>query len=162
MNISLLKPLTYSMLINNIDSERTTKTKSDYNYINLNELVKNFKLDMDYQPPEYTPYGTLPGFVAKSYYQSKPETGYNWPPKGPIDNYFVCLYCKKKGPDHHSIDCKRPFDSSLVLTQEGTEHYPGRSRGTSYFLIVKKPGQKKVVTKSIKSEKFTDNIEFVY
>jgi hypothetical protein len=157
-----LRPLTYSMLINNIDQGNIKKKKSEYNYINLNDLVKNFPLDMEYNQPDWNPYGTLPGFVSKSYYQSLPETGYNLPPKGPIDPFFVCTYCKKSGPEFHSVECKRPFDSSLVLTQEGTNKYPGRVRGTSHILIVKKPGQKKVITSSLKNERFTDNVELIY
>ena len=157
-----LKFLTYSTLINNVDYSDTLKKKSSYNYINLEKLVNNFSLDFEYSSPDWLPYGSHPGFISKSYYQSTPEIGYNYPPKGPIDKYFICTYCKKIGPEHHSVTCKRPFDSSLVLTEEGTTKYPGRSKGTAYLLIVKKPGQKKIITESIKSEKFTDSVEVVY
>jgi hypothetical protein len=149
------------MLINNIDLGRTKKVKSEYNYIDLQKLSENFKLDMDYSPPEYHPYGELPGFIGKSYYQSKPEIGYNFPPKGPIEPYFICTYCKNTGPNFHKVNCKRPFTSSLVLTQEGSGKY-SKPFGTSYLLVVKKKGQKKIVTSSIKSERFTDNVEVVY
>jgi len=156
------KPLTYSMLINNVDYLNKKKSKSEFNYINLQDLVRNFPLDLEYSAPVWSPYGNLPGFISKSYYQSSPESGYNYPPKGPIDPFFICTYCKKTGPEFHSVECKRPFDSSLVLTQEGTGKYPGKSRGTSHIMIVKKPGQKKVISSSLKSERFTDNVEMVY
>ena len=42
--ISDLRPLTYSMLVNNIDAGSTKKNKSDYNYINLEKLSRNFEL----------------------------------------------------------------------------------------------------------------------
>jgi len=161
MEISSLKFLTYGMVINNIESIKGTKSKTEYNYINLSTLVDNFKLDFDYEPPEYIPYGNRPGFISKSYYQSNPETGYNFPPLA-IDRYFRCTFCRQTGPGFHLVECKRPFDSSLTLTEEGTKFYPGRERGTSYLLIVKKRGQKKVVTKNIKSEKFTDNLKLIY
>ena len=138
------------------------QNKSEFNYINLQDLARNFPLDFEYSAPDWNPYGNYPGFISKSYYQSSPESGYNYPPKGPIDPFFICSYCKKVGPEYHSIECKRPFDSSLLLTQEGTEKYPGRTRGTSYIMIVKKPGQKKVISSSLKSERFTDNVELVY
>ena len=155
------KPLTYSMLINNVDYLNKKKNKSEFNYINLQDLARNFKLDLEYSPPDWSPYGNLPGFISKSYYQSSPESGYNYPPKGPIDPFFICTYCKKVGPEHHSVECKRPFDSSLVLKDE-TDKYPGKSRGTSHIMIIKKPGQKKVISSSLKSERFTDNVEVVY
>jgi hypothetical protein len=151
-DISDLRPLTYSMLINN-NVDKTIR-------LNLENIVKNLKLTFEYKPPDWIPYGNLPGFVSKSYYQSKPETGYNYPPKGPIDKYFKCVYCKNTGTDFHAINCKRPFESSLILTQEGSSQY-NRDVGTSYVLIVKKPGQKKLI-KGIKGEKFTDNVELVY
>jgi len=162
MEISNLKFLTYSMLINNIDIDDTTKKKSSFNYINLEKLALAFPLDFDYSPPNWEPYGSHPGFLSKSYYQSNPELGYNYPPKGPIGDHFICTYCKKVGSEYHSVNCKRPFESSLVLTEDGIIHFPGRLKGTSYLLISKKPGQKKIITESIKSEKFTDSVEIIY
>jgi len=157
-----LKFLTYSTLINNVDYTDTLKKKSDYNYIDLEKLVNEFPLDFEYSPPDYIPYGKHPGFISKNYYKSLPELGYNYPPKGPIPDSFVCTYCKKVGPEHHSVNCKRPFESSLVLTQPGTSNYPGRAKGTAYLLIAKKTGQKKVITQSIRSEKFTNAVELIY
>jgi hypothetical protein len=157
-----LKFLTYSSLINNIEYTDFLKKKSDYNYINLEKLANEFPLDFEYSPPDYTPYGKHPGFISKNYYTSSPELGYNYPPKGPIPAFFVCTYCKKVGMDHHSINCKRPFDSSLVLTENGTSNFPGRAKGTAYLLIAKKPGQKKVITDNIRSEKFSNAVELIY
>jgi hypothetical protein len=157
-----LKFLTYSTIINNVDYTDTLKKKSDFNYINLDKLANDFPLDFEYEPPDYIPYGTHPGFISKNYYKSSPELGYNYPPKGPIPDSFVCIYCKKTGPEYHSITCKRPFESSLVLTDRGTSKYPGISKGTAYLLIAKKTGQKKVITDSIRSEKFTNAVELIY
>ena len=39
MDISELVPLTYSMLINNIDSDKQKKVKSEYTFLNLEILV---------------------------------------------------------------------------------------------------------------------------
>jgi len=160
-----LKQMTYSMLVNNIDNLKTKNVKSTFNYINLEKLVENFELDITFSESEgtfYTKKSPRPAFISKKYYQSNPELGYNYPPKGPIDKFFVCTYCKQVGPQYHSENCLRPFNSSLVLTEQGSLKYPGRPSGTSYILIVKKPGQKKVITKSIKSEKFSDNVEIIY
>jgi hypothetical protein len=162
MEISPLKPITYSMLINDIDRGSSKKDKSSFDYIDREKLVNNFNLDLTFEPPDWAPYGNLPGFVEKSYYQSSPEIGYCYPPKGPIEKYFVCTYCKKRGPDFHTVNCKRPLESSLVLTQEGTEKYPGRKVGTNFVLIIKKPGQKKVISESLKSELFYDSVQLIY
>ena len=151
-----LKILTYSMLINN--NGNPNKKKSDLNYIDLDKLVRDFPLDMQYSRPKWEPYGKLPGFISKNYYQSTPETGYNYPPNGPIDEHFICTYCKQSGPNFHSVECKRPFESSLVLNKE----FDGKPRGSSYLSIIKKPGQKKVVTDSLKSEKYTGSVQCMY
>ena len=161
VEISPLIPVTYSMLINDIDRDSDKKNKSIFNYINREKLALNFKLDFTYED-DGGMYGDYPGFVSKSYFQSSPEIGYCYPPKGPIEKYFVCTYCKREGPKNHTESCRRPLDSSLVLTQEGTEKYTGRRKGTSYLLIVKKAGQKKVITDSLKSELFYDSVQLIY
>lgn len=160
--MSTLEFITFSKLINNIDAGDTSKKRSNYNYIDLEKLVNAFKLDFEYETPDYIPYGNRPGFISKSFYQTNPDLGYNYPPKGPIDKYFKCTYCKKIGPDFHGITCKRPFESSLVLTEEGAERYPGINKGTNYLIIIKKTGQKKIITSSLKSEKFSDSVELIY
>uniref|UniRef100_A0A6C0I9S1 Uncharacterized protein n=1 Tax=viral metagenome TaxID=1070528 RepID=A0A6C0I9S1_9ZZZZ len=146
--ITEFTPLTYSMLINNIDIAKQKNVKSQYSFLNLEKLVHNFKLDEN--------------FISKSYYQSNPEIAYNFPPKGPIEKYFECLYCHHVGPDNHSIECIRPFDSSLYLTREGTSIYTNHEQGTPYSLVVLKRGQKKVISKSMKTDKFNDSVELVY
>ncbi|MFM7187469.1 MAG: hypothetical protein ACKO14_06595, partial [Armatimonadota bacterium] len=56
-------------------------------------------------------YNRIPAFVSKSYYQSNPEIGYNFPPKGPIDKYFVCVACEREGPNYHDVRCPRPKET---------------------------------------------------
>jgi len=146
--ISDLVPLTYSMLINNIDILKERKVKSEYSFLNLEKLVENFGLDKS--------------FISKSYYQSSPEFAYNDPPKGPIDKNFECMFCRQVGPDYHLKTCTRPFESSLYLTSEGAKVFKDHEEGTPYSLIVVKRGQKKVVSKSIKSDKFSDSVEITY
>lgn len=163
---SKLEFTTYSMLVNNIDKDKGKNVSSKYNFLNLEKLSEQFTLDitLDSQNnPGYInkPAGP-PAFVSKSYYQSKPEFVLNYPPKGPIEQNFVCVYCEQTGPEYHLSNCKRPFDSSLVLTSAGESKYPGKTEGTSYKLIVKKKGQRKVVSESIKSEIFSDNLELMY
>ena len=161
-DISPLKISTYGMVINNFEPG-TNKKKSTLNFLNLENLARNFPLDMKYNSDKWDePYGALPGFVSKSYYKSTPESGYNYPPHGPIDKGFVCTYCDQEGPNYHSVECKRPFNTSLVLSPEGTRLYPGRTEYTSYMLVVKKSGQQKVHKESVKSEKFSDNVELHY
>ena len=152
--ISLLTPTIYSMLVNNIDINKEKNIKSIYNFLNLQNLSTDFSLD--------SIENNTTGFISKSYYQSNPEFAYNYPPKGPIENNFQCINCKQIGPEYHMSECRRPFDSSLVLTFEGSSNYPGRNEGTSYKLLIKKRGQKKNISSSIKSERFSDNLELIY
>ena len=157
--ISDLTPLTYSMIIN-----KNTKQKNIV--LNLEELVKNFPLDIKLDNNTVTR-TKVPGFISKSYYQvqklseKKDEFSYSYPPKGPIETGFTCIYCEKNGPNYHSENCHRPFTSSLVLSKE-TIRFPGATEGTSYSLIVKKSGQKKVASKRTRSQVFTDNLELFY
>jgi len=146
--ISDIVPLTYSMLINNIDILKEKKVKSEYNFLNLETLVNNFQLDKS--------------FISKSYYQSIPEFAYNDPPKGPIDKNFECMFCNQVGPNFHLKNCTRPFESSLYLTSEGANINKNHEEGTPYSLVVVKRGQKKVVSKSIKTDKFSDSVEITY
>jgi len=150
MEITPLKFLTYSLLLNNIDQSKEKNVKSKYTFLNLKKLVENFELD-----------NSSPAFIGKSYYQNNPEFSYNYPPKGPIPNYFECVYCEQEGPDFHLANCKRPFDSSLILTESGENKYK-RNAGTSYAILVKKRGQKKIISTSVKNQKFSDNVELVY
>ena len=159
-SISGLRPLTYSMLIN-----RDKKNKSTV--LNLERLVLGFKLDIKPKNGGYE-LDKVPAFISKSYYEiqnlDKPDKqgfSYNFPPKGPIPIDFICLYCKNKGPDYHKETCKRPFNSSLIL-ENTSSRFPGAEEGTQYSLIVKKSGQKKVVSKRPRSETFTDNVEIIY
>ena len=152
LDITELVPLTYSMLINNIDLEKQKKIKSEYSFLNLETLVEEFQLDSV----------NIPGFFSKSYYQSNPEYAYNSPPEGPIDEYFECLACHQIGPQYHDEHCPRPFTSSLYLTKEGTQKYPEYEEGTSYSLVVIKRGQKKVVSGSKKAGKYTDSVQLKY
>jgi hypothetical protein len=145
--ISVLKTLTYSELLNNIDELKAKNEKSQYNFINLKSLVQNFKLDTH--------------FISKSYYQSIPEYSFNDPPKGPIPNYFECVHCEQQGPESHLKECSKPFESSLYLTEQGEEKY-NKTAGTSYKLIVKKRGQKKIISTSVKNQRFSDNVELIY
>ena len=163
--ISKLSFTTYSALINNIDLFKEKSVKSEYSFLNVSKLAENFPLDITLDSeniPGYTnkPPGP-PAFISKSYYQSTPEFAYNYPPKGPIETYFQCVFCEKTGPNYHTVTCKRPFESSLILTQEGESKF-NYTEGTSYKLVVKKRGQRKVVSGSIKSEIFADNLEILF
>jgi len=146
--ISEFIPLTYSMLINNIDITKQKKVKSEYFFLNLEKLVQNFKLDSR--------------FISKSYYQSNPEFAYNDPPLGPIEQYFECMFCNEVGPHNHLQNCIRPFESSLYLTSEGTKIYTEYEEGTPYSLVKVKRGQKKVISKSTKTDKYTDSVTINY
>jgi len=145
--IGSLKFLTYSELINNIDQLKAANVKSKFNFLNLKTLVNEFKLDTS--------------FISKSYYQSIPEYTFNDPAKGPIPLFFECIHCEQKGPEYHLKDCIKPFESSLYLTEQGEEQFK-RTAGTSYKLIVKKRGQKKIVSTSVKNQRFSDNLEIIY
>ena len=109
MEISSLKPLTFSQILNNIDQLKGGNVKSKYNYLNLKQLVQRFKLDSQ--------------FISKSYYQSIPEYTFNDPPKGPIPLFFECVQCEQRGPDYHLNECIKPFESSLYLTEDGEEKF---------------------------------------
>ena len=159
MEISELKPLTYSIILNKNNDKQTV--------LNLEKLVTEFKLDIKLE--DNIPHKTnASAFISKSFYQiqnldkpDKTDFSYNYPPKGPIETNFICLYCKKEGPNYHKENCRRPFNSSLVLSRE-TTRFPGAEEGTEYELIVKKSGQKKIVSKRARSETFTDNVEIYY
>jgi hypothetical protein len=156
-DISQLKPLQYSMLINKDKANKST-------VLDLKKLVEEFRLDIksNYEPKQ------LPAFISKTYYEiqnlnkvDKSDFSYNYPPEGPIETDFMCLYCKKVGPSYHDTYCKRPFKSSLVLDKPSSR-FPGAEKSTPYDLLVKKAGQKKVVSKHIRSEKFTDSVQIKY
>ena len=142
--ISDLVPLTYSVLVNNIDLAKQKNVKSEYSFLNLEKLVYEFPLNNS--------------FISKSYYQSDPEFSYNEPPKGPIENHFECIYCRQSGPDNHLKNCRRPLNSSLYLFED----FKGYQEGTPYNIVINKRGQKKVVSKSMKSDKFLDSVEIIY
>ena len=148
LEISDFKPTVYSMIINNIDISKTVNKKSKHSFLDLEKLVKNFKLDKS--------------FISKSYYQSDPVLGYNDPPIGPIPVGFMCLYCYQEGPDNHLISCTDPFDDLLVLSSAGTKVYPKYEESSSHMTIVKKRGQSKVRSTSVKARKFTDNVTLIY
>jgi len=145
-----LIPLTYNMLVNNIDISKQKNVKSGYSFLNLQRLVEEFRLDSN--------------FISKSYYQSDPEFAYNNPPKGPIDKYFECMFCGNSGPGNHDINCRRPFTSSLFLTGAGSRstEYEKYEEGTPYNMAVVKRGQKKVISTSVKTDKFQDSVELTY
>ena len=158
--ISDLIPLTYSMLINQDKKNKTT-------VLHLEKLVTNFKLDITLKN-NVSEIKSIPAFISKSYYQiqnldkpDKSDFSYNYPPKGPIESNFMCQYCEKEGPSYHTESCRRPFNTSLILINE-TSKYPGAEVGTSYDLLVKKSGQKKIVSKRARSQMFTDNVEIFY
>jgi hypothetical protein len=159
--ITPLKLLTYSRLLNNIDQQKEKNEKSKYTFLNLKKLVENFKLDIQLDSQGLPVYKFLPAFVSKSYYQSNPEYAFNDPAKGPIPLFFECIYCDQEGPKFHLKNCVKPFESSLYLAESGEERYK-KPAGTSYKLIVKKRGQKKVISTSVKNQKFLDNVELMY
>ena len=72
------------------------------------------------------------------------------------------MFCHQVGPDNHLSKCTRPFTSSLYLTRQGTTEYPSHEEGTPYNLVVRKRGQKKVISKSTKTDKFQDSLEIIY
>uniref|UniRef100_A0A6C0B0W4 Uncharacterized protein n=1 Tax=viral metagenome TaxID=1070528 RepID=A0A6C0B0W4_9ZZZZ len=162
--ISDLEPVTYSMLINTDKSNKTT-------VIDQKKLVQNFKLDIKVDSdgiPGYTKKPALPAFISKRFFQiqnlekpNKSDFSYSYPPNGPIEPDFVCLFCEEKGPRFHLENCKRPFDSSLVLDHT-TPRFPGIEPGAHYDVIIKKSGQKKAVKEHVRSEKFTDQVEIIY
>jgi len=148
------------MLIN-----KKSKTKDDI--LNLEKLVTNFQLDITLKDnvPELK---SVPAFISKSYYQiqnlnraDKSDFSYNYPPKGPIEPGFMCVYCEREGPNYHKESCRRPFNSSLVLSRV-SDRFKGAEEGTRYDLLVKKSGQKKIVSKRARSQTFTDNVEILY
>ena len=152
----------YSMLIN-----KNFLGKEAPNVLNMEKLVIDFPLDITWNNGVITK-TTVPGFISKSLHQiqnlnknNKEEVNYKYPPNGPIETDFTCIYCEKNGPDYHKINCKRPFNSSLVLTKTSSR-FPGAEKNTSYDLIVKKSGQKKVASKRARNEIFADNIELFY
>jgi hypothetical protein len=155
--ISPLQPVSYSMSIN-------PNKKSKSTILNLEKLVTDFPLDITLDDNKIT-HNIIPGFISKSYYQVQTDKkggfNYSFPPKGPIETNFTCMYCEQNGPDYHKTECFRPFNSSLILSEE-TARFPGAVEGTSYSLIVKKSGQKKVASKRARSQIFTDNIELFY
>ena len=138
--ITSLNLLTYSRLLNNIDQLKEKNVKSEYNFLNLKKLVQNFKLDIEldnYGIPGYIKSPPRPAFISKSYYQNNPEFAYNNPAKGPIPEFFECIYCEQEGPRYHLEECKKPFESSLYLTEAGEQKFK-KPAGTSYKLIVLK------------------------
>jgi hypothetical protein len=155
--ISPLQPVSYSMSIN-------PNKKGKNTILNLEKLVTDFPLDITLDDNIVT-HSIIPGFISKSYYQVQTDKkggfNYSFPPKGPIETGFTCMYCEQNGPKYHKINCFRPFNSSLILSEE-TVRFPGAAEGTSYSLIVKKSGQKKVASKRARSQIFTDNIELFY
>jgi hypothetical protein len=159
--ISPLKPLTYSTLINSDKKNKTT-------VLNLELLATQFKIDMKLQADEYVKTQN-PAFTSISYYQiqnmkraDKPDFSFNNPPKGPIQSGFICKFCEKNGTEFHDNNCPRPFNTSLVLNQSGLVLFPGKSVGAAYETIVKKSGQKKIISTFVRSETFTDNVEIHY
>ena len=82
----------YSMSIN-------PNKKSKITILNLEKLVNDFPLTQ-----------VLPGFISKSYFQvqkdeTKVDFSYSFPPKGPIEPGFTCMYCEQNGPNYHTINC---------------------------------------------------------
>ncbi len=157
--ISPLRALTYSMLINKSTDSQTV--------FDLQKLVTEFKVDATFNGKEIV-VKNLPAFISKSFYQiqnfdkpNKLDFSYNFPPRGPIEPDFVCPYCGRSGPNFHTENCRRPFNESLIL-EAPTSRFPGAEEGALYEMIVKKSGQKKVVSKRARSQTFPDLIELVY
>jgi len=158
-DISPLVPLTYSMLINKSTSKETV--------FDLQKLVTQFKVDSTFNGTTIV-VKNVPAFISKSFYQiqnlDKPDKldfSYNFPPKGPIEPDFICPYCGKSGPSFHSENCRRPFNESLIL-EKPSSRFPGAVEGSRYEMIVKKSGQKKIVSKRARSQTFPDLVELVY
>ena len=158
-SISPLIPLTYSMLIN--------KTTSKESVFDLQKLVTDFKVDATFDGNGVV-VKNVPAFISKSFYQiqnlDKPDKldfSYNFPPKGPIEPDFVCPYCGNSGPRFHTENCRRPFNESLIL-EKTSSRFPGAAEGARYEMIVKKSGQKKIVSKRARSQTFPDLVEVVY
>jgi hypothetical protein len=161
MNISPLRPLTYSMLIN---ADKTNKTTA----INLELLATQFKVDMQKQGDEYVK-THVPAFTSVSYYQiqnmkklDKPDFAFNNPPKGPIKLGFKCKFCEKDGPGFHDQNCTRPFNTSLILNDRGVALFPGKTVNAAFETVVKQSGQKKIISTFPRSETFTDNVDIQY
>ena len=155
--VSDLVPLTYGKIINSAGNEKR-------NVFHLKKFVENFKLDVEVDAdciPGYTKDPPQPAFISKSLNESKPEFVYNYPPIGPIPNYFECIICEAVGPDCHEVNCSKPFESSLYLTTRGASKL-NKQEGTSYKLIVKKRGQKKVLSTNAKSGSFGNNVILTY
>ena len=150
--ISAFVPLTYSRILNGSS-------------LDLKNLVQKFQLDIDFEKEDgeigYTKSPPLPAFISKSYDQTKPEFVYNYPPVGPIPKYFECIICEQTSPHYHEINCAKPFESSLYLTEDGSEKY-NKPAGTSYKIAVKKRGQKKVVSLNAKSERYPNSLMLSY
>lgn len=160
-SISNLIPLTYSMLVNNIDSDKEGNRISKYNYLNLQNLVKKLKLDIELI--DGISYFNRPAFISKSYYQSGSlPFSYNYPPLGPIPKYFWCVQCQHVGTEYHSVNCDNPFESSLYVTKEGAQKNTEYKEGQSYNEVIKKRGQKRAISTSTKVDKFFDSVTLVY
>jgi len=154
--IGELELLTYSNILNNIDKNSIPKGQSEYSFFDLEQLVKKFKLDITIE--EGITYYKKPAFISKSYYRSKPEYSYNYP-RIPIPTFFECSHCGQT--KFHSIECLKPFESSLYLLESGSEKYK-YPEGTPYIIAVKKRGQKKIYSSSVKVDRFTDNVQLIY
>ena len=79
--ISDIEPLTYGMLINNIDYDKKKKVKTEYSFLDLEKLVNEFRLDIppfieeNIPEPNICEIGTIEtptnntiGFISKKYY----------------------------------------------------------------------------------------------
>jgi len=179
------------MLINNIDYEKTKKIKSEYTFLDLKTLVNGLKLDTSFnhlEIPESSTSGISKceingvtinpdqtiGFISKKYYSD--DYSYSYPPIGPIPSCFKCNICSQIGPNYHTINCSEPFEESLYLTARGAELLLEKQKkfpkeysfleniesNIPYTDIVRKRGQKKIHTKSVKGHKFQNNIELRY
>jgi hypothetical protein len=143
------------------------KTISKETVFDLQKLVSEFKVDATFDGTNVI-VKNVPAFISKSFYQiqnlDKPDKldfSYNFPPKGPIEPDFVCPYCGMSGPSFHTENCRRPFNESLIL-EKVSSRFPGAAEGSRYEMIVKKSGQKKIVSKRARSQTFPDLVELVY
>jgi hypothetical protein len=184
--ISQFYPQTYSMVVNNIDFLKERKIKSEYSFLDLQKLLEQFKLDIEFNEKDGLYYKnklkagelSIPGFVSKSYYSADKNYAYNFPPVGPIPVNFYCISCGKVGPRYHNEECFRPFETSLYLTDQGVGVYenkiiPSNPERYSYLkavlkpnapynTIVKKSGQVKAESSSEKALVFRGSVQLKY
>lgn len=95
------------------------------------------------------------------------------PPKGPINEYCMCIYCEREGPQFHTEDCPGPYDEQ-ILTVEGIIFYEDKIKNTFtqetlntldqvyYRDIFPKRGVQKLISENYTSSNFKNVVQLIY